>query len=119
MSSNESPTPAVHTVTTAPRSLAEDQAMRTKRYLVSMSIRTLCFVLLVVVDHPVRWLFLVAAAVLPYFAVVLANAVDHRSETEMTPLDHRRSLRAATPADREPLEGRVIEAPPTQRDQHV
>jgi hypothetical protein len=40
-----------------------------------MSIRTLCFVLAVVVHGPLRWVFVSAALVLPYIAVVMANAV--------------------------------------------
>lgn len=97
----------VHTVTTAHRSLAEDQAMRTRRYLMSMLIRTVCFVLLVVVDHPVRWLFLLGAAVLPYFAVVLANAVDKRSEAgDPEPVSPQRALPSA---GREALSGTVLD----------
>jgi hypothetical protein len=62
-------------ITSAPRSHAEDIRGRTRRYLISMGIRTLCFILTVVfVGHWVSWLFLVGAIFLPYVAVVLANA---------------------------------------------
>jgi hypothetical protein len=50
-------------------------AHRQRRYLISMSIRTLCFILAVVVHGPLRWVFVSAALVLPYIAVVMANAV--------------------------------------------
>jgi hypothetical protein len=46
-----------------------------RRYLISMSIRTACFVLAVVVHGPMRWVFVAFALVLPYIAVVMANAV--------------------------------------------
>jgi hypothetical protein len=40
-----------------------------------MTIRTICFVLAVVTGGPIRWVFVSAALVLPYIAVVMANAV--------------------------------------------
>lgn len=77
----------VHTVTTAPRSLAEDTEMRLRRYLWTMGIRTGCFVLAVVIDSWVRWAFVVGAVVLPYFAVVLANAVGPRWGSRISGVD--------------------------------
>jgi len=71
------PTPVtaeVVSVTSAPESATLDQDARLRRYLITMGIRTLCFILLVVVDAWWRWFFLVGAAVLPYIAVVLANS---------------------------------------------
>ncbi len=44
------------------------------RYAISMAIRTVCVVLAVVVDGPLRWVFVAGAVLLPYVAVVLANA---------------------------------------------
>jgi hypothetical protein len=44
------------------------------RYLVSMVIRTVCFVLAIFVDGPWRWVFIAGAVFLPYVAVVFANA---------------------------------------------
>lgn len=61
-------------ITSAPTTLSTDVATRTRRYLVQMSIRVVCFLGAVVVDHWTRWLLLAAAVVLPYIAVVLANA---------------------------------------------
>jgi hypothetical protein len=62
-------------VTSAPESRSEDQARRLRRYLVTMGIRTVCFVLVVVVDSWLRWVFAAAAVFLPFIAVVAANAV--------------------------------------------
>jgi DUF3099 family protein len=61
-------------ITSASRSHSEDVRGRTRRYLISMGIRTVCFVLSVVsIGHWFMWAFLVGALVLPYVAVVMAN----------------------------------------------
>ena len=62
-------------MTTAPRTAREEQAARTRRYLITMAIRTVCFILAVALDGWLRWTFAAAAVVLPYIAVVAANAV--------------------------------------------
>ena len=61
-------------ITSAPRSLKNDLAGRQRRYLISMIIRTVCFLLTVALPSPSRWFALAGAMVLPYIAVVIANA---------------------------------------------
>jgi hypothetical protein len=61
-------------ITSAHTSHSERIRGRQRRYLISMGIRTMCFVLAVVADGWMRWGFIVAAVVLPYFAVIVANA---------------------------------------------
>src|SRR4051794_25788586 len=62
-------------ITTATRSHSDDVGARQRRYLISMGIRTACFVAAVFsIGHWYLWVFLVASLVLPYIAVVLANA---------------------------------------------
>ena len=61
-------------VANAPVPLDVDISRRTRRYLIQMGIRTVCFVLAIVVPGVLRWVFLAAAVVLPYVAVLLANA---------------------------------------------
>jgi Protein of unknown function (DUF3099) len=62
-------------ITDASRPHSEDIRSREKRYLISMGIRTLCFVLTIVfIGHWLMWVFLVGSLVLPYVAVVMANA---------------------------------------------
>ena len=39
-----------------------------------MMIRTLCFILAVILPSPYRWIALFGAVVLPYIAVIVANA---------------------------------------------
>ncbi len=63
-------------ITSAPMNRAEEQRGRQRRYLWSMSVRTVCFVLAIVVGNNwVRYVLLAAALILPYVAVVMANAV--------------------------------------------
>jgi hypothetical protein len=68
---------AVYTVTDAHRPMSEDIDYRQRRYLVSMGIRTACFVLaLFLAGHAPWWvvaILLVGALVLPYISVVIAN----------------------------------------------
>jgi Flp pilus assembly protein TadB len=62
-------------ITSASGPRSEDIRGREKRYLVSMGIRTLCFLLAVAfMGHWVMWVFLAGSIFLPYFAVVIANA---------------------------------------------
>ncbi len=68
-------TPDAQSVTSAPESRTEDQARRLRRYLITMTIRTICFVLVVVIDSWWRWVFAAGAVFLPFIAVVAANAV--------------------------------------------
>ena len=68
---------SVHVVTQAHRSLSDDIAYRQRRYLLMMGIRTVCFVIAVVLflNH-FGWLTAIpaiGAIFIPYFAVVFAN----------------------------------------------
>lgn len=66
-------------ITTAPASHRDDIDRRRKRYLISMSIRTLCFVGAVLVgSNWVRWVLVAGAFILPYIAVVMANTANPR-----------------------------------------
>lgn len=63
-------------ITSVPMSRADEQRGRQRRYLLSMSLRTICFVGAIVVGNNwVRYVLLAGALVLPYIAVVMANAV--------------------------------------------
>lgn len=70
----------VYQVTGARRSVSEDVGSRTKRYLISMGIRTVCLPLAVFTDGWVRWVFVAGAVLLPYFAVIIANAGRERAD---------------------------------------
>ena len=61
-------------ITSATRSHSEDIAGRQRRYLISMAIRTACFVLAIIFrDTAAVWFLVAGAVVLPYVAVVIAN----------------------------------------------
>lgn len=75
---NESTDRQPVSITTARISRSDDLRRRQRRYLMSMGIRTVCFVLAVVTTGPLRWSFVFGAVFLPYVAVVLANATDTR-----------------------------------------
>jgi hypothetical protein len=70
-------------VTTVQRSPSDERRVRFVKYTVAMSIRVVCIVLMVFVDG---WWLLVCAAgavFLPYFAVIIANAVRVESVPEV------------------------------------
>ncbi len=104
-------TPDAQSVTSAPESRSEDQARRLKRYLLTMSIRTVCFVLVVVIDSWERWIFAAGAVFLPFIAVVAANAVRPAARGRMRPV--------VPTVDRTPqISDREWTGPTDRRDTH-
>lgn len=87
-------------ITTAGSSPEADLARRQRKYVIAMTIRTLCFIGAAITGAAgIHWLWpilIAGAIILPYVAVVMANANDSRS-TEL-PLtgggDAQRQLRA-------------------------
>ncbi len=67
-------------ITGAQVSILEDQRARTRRYLISMAIRTVCFIGAIIASGWLRWTLVAGAVVLPYVAVIMANAGRKRSE---------------------------------------
>jgi hypothetical protein len=69
-------------VTTAPQSPREEQRARTRRYLLTMGIRVVCFVLaIVLVALDLRWeagIAVAASLILPWVAVITANGGPRR-----------------------------------------
>jgi len=66
--------PATVNITSARAPTSKDIGSRQTRYIVSMLIRTACFVGAVAVEGVLRWVLVAGAVFLPYVAVVLANA---------------------------------------------
>jgi hypothetical protein len=64
-------------VTTAPQSPREEQRSRERRYLFTMGVRVVCFILaIVLVGLGLRWeagIAVAASLVLPWVAVIVAN----------------------------------------------
>jgi hypothetical protein len=103
----------VFRITGAPRSHTEDINRRINRYLVSMTIRTVCVVLIFVLHGPARWVAAAGAIFLPWVAVMLANAADRRTSVQLPPvLDHKALTSGASPDPHAPsevvLEGEVL-----------
>lgn len=68
----------MHQITDAVTPHSDDLDARMAKYLVSMLIRTVCVVLVLVVDGWLRWVFAAGAVALPYVAVILANNTGRR-----------------------------------------
>lgn len=85
---------AAAVITSVRASRSDDIRRRQQRYLLSMGIRTVCFVLAVVSSGPLRWVFFTAAVVLPYIAVVVANTSTRRETLSSAPYftDNARAL---------------------------
>jgi hypothetical protein len=90
-------------ITTAAESHEHDISVRQRHYLVSMSIRVVCFIGAVVAGvHGVTWLWpllIVGAIVLPYVAVVGANAAHTRGEELSLRNGYQRELTGRTDDD--------------------
>ena len=68
-------------ITTAPHNPQDDIDRRRRRYVISMGIRTLCFVAAVAVGSGwLRWVLVAGAFLLPYVAVIMANSASPRVE---------------------------------------
>lgn len=68
-----------------------------RRYFAAMGLRGVCFVLAIVTSGWFRWTFVAGAVILPYIAVVLANAVGPAKNGEITRVDPRsKETRALT-----------------------
>jgi hypothetical protein len=66
-------------ITDARSPASEELRSRVRRYTITMAFRTACFLAMVFVDGPMRWVLFACALVLPYIAVILANQANQRS----------------------------------------
>ncbi len=84
MARERSREPEAVRITSAAASRNDDIRTRQRRYLISMVLRTVCFIGMILASLAgIHWLwpiFLVGAIVLPYVAVVMANASAPRSD---------------------------------------
>jgi DUF3099 family protein len=85
----------VYQITWARRCVRDDVNSRTRRYLISMGVRTVCFVGAVLADGWLRWILIAAALILPYLSVVFANGGRERIEEAplTTHVDDLRAIR--------------------------
>ena len=90
MASDESNGDEVYRISGAGRSLSDDVSARTRRYLISMAARTICFIgcvvsFVVLKNAIVGWILFVGALLLPYVAVVIANGKPQRAPSHHNP----------------------------------
>lgn len=77
----------MQSITDAPERLADDQTRRLTRYLVQMGIRVVCILAAVfLAEGWLFWVLVVGAVVLPYSAVIFANAGRDRVSYDTSPV---------------------------------
>ena len=83
---SDPPAQEVYSITSAPEPLTDDMARRQKRYLLQMGVRVVCFAVAALSWGRIpMWtsvILLVAAIVLPYTAVLFANAGRERRDSD-------------------------------------
>ena len=88
-------------------------ASREKRYAITMAIRTACFVSMIFVSGPMRWVLLAGAVFLPYIAVVFANQANTRTTGADAPQQQATASSAAEltvgPPSPEVITGELID----------
>ncbi len=99
VSKRRSGNPQVQSITSTRAPLGDDISRRARRYALQMGLRTVCFLTAVFtwgrVPGPISVAQLVGAIVLPYVAVVLANAGRDRPELADPFLEITRQLGSA------------------------
>lgn len=96
-------------VTDAQPGRSVDRHRRQRNYLISMGIRVACFIGLVVTPGPWRWLFLLGAAVIPAFSVMLANVSSKPYTMPEAPPDEPADERRAELTTGEVIRGEVVD----------
>ncbi|MEG3613859.1 DUF3099 domain-containing protein [Isoptericola haloaureus] len=100
----------VHSITAVPTNLSDDQHRRMRAYLIQMGLRVvLILTAVLLVDGWLLWACIAGAVILPYTAVLFANAGRDRSarDVESLPPEMPREL-PTTPAA-PPDDVRIVE----------
>ena len=66
-------------ITDARMGTSEEMSSRIRRYTITMAFRTACFISMIFVHGPFRWVLFACAVALPYVAVVVANQANQRT----------------------------------------
>ncbi len=67
-------------ITDARMGTSEEMSSRIRRYTITMAFRTACFISMIFVHGPFRWILFACAVALPYVAVVMANQAKQRTK---------------------------------------
>jgi hypothetical protein len=70
-------------ITDARPGTSADISQRQKRYIITMTFRTACFLAMIFVSGPLRWVLFGCALILPYVAVVFANQANRKRTSNM------------------------------------
>jgi len=65
---------------------------RMKKYLISMIIRTACFIGAIFTDGVLRWVLIAGSLILPYIAVVVANAGQEQSFEPSETIENQKQI---------------------------
>ena len=79
-------------ITNAQLAHSDEIPGRMKRYFISMMIRTACFIGAVISPAPYRWFLIVGAVILPYIAVVMANAGQEQSFDQIEVVESKKQI---------------------------
>lgn len=91
-------------ITDARIGTSAEMSSRVRRYTITMAFRTACFVAMVFVDGPLRWVLFACAVTLPYIAVVAANQAKLRGRGgRMSPADPPPRPQLTTGEENNPL----------------
>lgn len=103
-------------VTSLPQSPQDEATGRVRRYMLTMVIRMACFALTIFVTPYgwYTWVFAIATAVLPYIAVVFANAISPTASPAPESASQELPTTASTPPA-EPSDARTITIHETPR----
>ena len=75
----------ISSITALPQSPQDDRRARMTRYLIAMGVRLVCIAMCFLVQGWWLAIFAIAAIVLPYFAVILANVGHQEAGTVVRP----------------------------------
>ena len=70
--------PRATNITSMPETIEDERHARMRKYVLMMGVRVACFLALIWVRGPWMLVFAAGAIFLPYFAVVVANAIQVR-----------------------------------------
>jgi hypothetical protein len=65
-------------ITDARMGTSEEMSSRIRRYTITMAFRAACFLAMIFVEGPFRWVLFGCAVLLPFIAVIAANQVNQR-----------------------------------------
>jgi len=107
-------------ITTARMGTSVEMSSRIRRYTITMAFRTACFISMILVEGPFRWVLFAAAVLLPYIAVVVANQANQRGRSgQLSPVPPVDNLQITTGEQFEVIAGSTTSDTSERRDKRV